>query len=214
MNNDNDCTPPCPKKSSIYTKTGDKGTTRAIGGRRAPKSDPLFDALGWVYTLSSQLGVVTSSLRSYLVDDDRPPHPFETLGTRLTTIQCHLQELNSSLACAKAKRRRHSLDASYVEILESWIDEYDATLPPLKSFILPAGVPPAAQLHLAGAFCRTAERRISNVITEPSVPPYINRLSDFLFVAARYANMACNLPDIPFTAPRQRPAQTNTPQGQ
>jgi cob(I)alamin adenosyltransferase len=165
--------------AKIYTKTGDAGQTGLVGGSRVPKSDARVEAYGDVDELSSAVGVA----RSHLDDAD--------LDAALAQVQRDLVPVGAELATPSgAHGRTASLAPSAIERLEGTIDVWEAELPKLDRFILPAGTRGAAALHLARAVCRRAERRALAVPggAPPAVLAYLNRLSDLLFVAARLAN--------------------------
>ncbi len=160
----------------IYTRTGDRGDTGLADGSRHPKDEPRLEAIGTVDELNSALGVL---LAQRLPDD---------LERALTAVQHRLFDLGAELARPGAQL----LDEGAVSTLERHIDAWNAHLAPLREFILPGGHPSAAQAHLARAVCRRAERRLVALHhVEPQNPhslAYLNRLSDLLFVAARYLN--------------------------
>jgi cob(I)alamin adenosyltransferase len=168
----------------IYTRTGDAGTTRLATGQSVSKADLRVEAYGAVDETNACLGLA----RVHASGD------FDAL---LARIQNELFDLGADLSTpAKADEAEGSklriLD-SQVARLEGEIDALNAELPPLASFVLPGGTPAAAALHLARTVCRRAEREAVRLIEagEPVSPPamrYLNRLSDLLFVAARYAN--------------------------
>ncbi len=170
----------------IYTRTGDAGTTRLSTGAPVSKADPRVEAYGAVDETNACLGLV----RAHTADD-------ALLDPMLARIQNELFDLGADLSTpAKADEAAGSvlriLDGQ-VERLEGEIDELNGVLPPLTSFVLPGGTPAAAALHLARTVCRRAEREAVRLIEggEPVSGPalrYLNRLSDFLFVAARFAN--------------------------
>lgn len=170
----------------IYTKTGDKGETGLFNGKRVPKDSEYIEAYGTVDELNSALGVVLSFLKD------------KEVKNILCTIQEHLFQLGSDLATpfddkiSKAQTAIRRMGEKEVSILEAWIDAHDAKLPPLKAFILPGGGQSGAYLHLSRTICRRGERLISRLVREgkanPKVLIYLNRLSDLLFVLARYAN--------------------------
>ena len=166
----------------IYTKRGDRGETSLFGGKRLSKDSLRIEAYGSVDELNSILGVVRS-LR-----------PHRELDTLLEQVQNELFVLGADLATpdtSSAKNVRR-LQEQNVSQLEKHIDTLDATLTPLRSFILPGGGPVAAQLHVARTVCRRAERLVVRLGKKEKIgrPPveYLNRLSDLLFVLARYAN--------------------------
>jgi len=172
----------------IYTKTGDKGTSATFTGIRKPKDDVIFEALGSTDELSSAIGLASEFCNE----------AGHSLGDKLEIIQCVLQDVGSNVATPLSSARESHLklvqfNASAVGDLELWIDEMTEELPPLTNFILPSGGKSASCLHLARSICRRAERSISTLVREEEVNPeplkYINRLSDFLFTAARYAAM-------------------------
>jgi cob(I)alamin adenosyltransferase len=169
----------------IYTKTGDDGTTALGSGERRPKHDLRIAAYGTVDETNAVIGIVRLHLGEA-----------RELDTMLGLIQNDLFDLGADLAVpqreGKAERLR-MLD-SQVERLERDIDSLNAHLAPLTSFILPGGTPAAAHLHLARTICRRAERIMVELAAKPEEPvgkaaiQYMNRLSDFLFVASRTAN--------------------------
>jgi cob(I)alamin adenosyltransferase len=168
----------------IYTKTGDAGDTGLFGGRRVTKDDARVEAYGAVDELNAALGVA----RARGADAD--------LDALLGAIQDQLFTLGAALAtppaAAKARAALPPVEPAWIAALEAAIDRLDGELPPLRQFILPGGTPLAADLHLARAVCRRAERRVVSLHhhepVEAEVLAYLNRLSDFLFVAARAAN--------------------------
>lgn len=170
----------------IYTRTGDRGETSLFGGARVPKNDPRIDAYGTVDELNSFLGVVLA------IDPD----------AQLLEVQRDLFEIGAHLA-SPGTSRFAGVEASRIEALERGIDAMEAELAPLKSFILPGGTAAAAQLHVARTVCRRAERLVvalhdDDPATQSSIT-YLNRLSDYLFVAARYANRKAGVDDVPWT---------------
>jgi cob(I)alamin adenosyltransferase len=174
-------------KSPLYTRAGDKGETSLFGGQRVAKDNLRVEAYGDIDELNSVIGVAVAFLRQR-----RPARLLEG-------IQNQLFDLGAELASeGRAKRERGGLtfvlSADKVAEVERWIDEYDAKVPPLKTFILPAGSGAAAFLHLARTVCRRAERAVVKLAHSEAVNPniiaYLNRLSDLLFALARYVNKA------------------------
>jgi cob(I)alamin adenosyltransferase len=169
----------------IYTRTGDDGTTALGSGERRPKYDLRVEAYGTVDETNAAIGVV----RLHLAD---APELDRTLGL----IQNDLFDLGADLAVPQreGKAERLRVLSSQVERLERDIDRLNEKLAPLTSFILPGGTPAAAHLHVARTVCRRAERVMVELAVKPDEPVseaaihYMNRLSDFLFVAARAAN--------------------------
>jgi len=172
--------------NKIYTKTGDKGTSALFTGERKPKDDRIFEALGNTDELSSAIGLAAEFCREAGHDMDQ----------RFQIIQCVLQDIGSNIASPRSSARASHLkqvefDPAVCQALELWVDEMTAELPPLTNFILPSGGKSASSLHLARSICRRAERSIAPLVrdgeTSASTLIYVNRLSDFLFTAARYA---------------------------
>ena len=169
--------------SRIYTRTGDDGTTGLGDGRRVRKDDARVAAYGTVDEANSAIGVA----RSHFADS----HDFDTM---LARIQNDLFDLGADLATPIEGDQSYALrvTAAQAEWLEQSIDRMNSALEPLKSFVLPAGEAGAAALHLARAITRRAERSAvaasETYAIRPEVLIYLNRLSDFLFVAARAVN--------------------------
>jgi cob(I)alamin adenosyltransferase len=169
----------------IYTRTGDDGTTSLGSGARRKKYDPRVDAYGTLDEVNAVIGIV----RLHTAGD-------AGLDPALARIQNDLFDVEADL-CLSEKGpggARLTVTDAQVEWLEREIDRLNETLEPLRSFILPGGSPAAAYMHLARTVCRRAERimvelrdRPGETVTEASLK-YVNRLSDYLFVAGRYAN--------------------------
>jgi cob(I)alamin adenosyltransferase len=166
----------------IYTRKGDKGETSLFGGRRVSKDSLRIDAYGSVDELNSQLGVV------------RALEPHREIDALLKRIQEELFVLGADLATPKGEQGKDvpRIQQRHITALEHDIDRLEEHVPPLKTFILPDGSPVGAQLHVARTVCRRAERLVVRLgkredINDLSVV-YLNRLSDLLFVLARYAN--------------------------
>lgn len=173
----------------IYTRTGDKGETGLIGGERLPKSSARMCAIGDVDELNAQIGVA----RSF--------KPWHELDVLLYEVQNRLFDLGSGLAVKElGKYKTPQISEEDVKLLENSIDEAEATVEPLRNFILPGGSPLAAQLHLARTVCRRAERSVLRLGAESDLPPlaiiYLNRLSDLLFVLARSANSRSGVQEV------------------
>ena len=169
----------------IYTKTGDKGDTGLFGGGRVSKTHPRVEAYGDVDELNACLGMARAVEMMPRVDEV------------LVGIQRDLFAIGALLATPdREKMKRHlekaSIDERRVSELERAIDDGDAELEPLKSFIVPGGTPKAASLHVARTVCRRAERRVIALMPAEEIPEivvvYLNRLSDLLFTLARVAN--------------------------
>jgi cob(I)alamin adenosyltransferase len=165
----------------VYTRAGDDGSTALGGGQRVPKDSLRIEAYGTVDELNSVIGVaVAAGLH-------------ESMRERFFVIQQVLFNLGSDLAILEEDKQRFAVpqvEARHVDDLERWMDEWNEDLEPLRSFVLPGGDLATAQLHVARTVCRRAERcAIALSRAEPMgkhVIPYLNRLSDLLFVASRY----------------------------
>lgn len=173
----------------IYTKGGDAGETGLLGGGRIPKDSARIEAIGIVDEANAALGLCrTASTGS-------------SLGAELESIQEWLFDLGARLANPEPPDDR-ALEAP-AGILEESIDRQEAELPPLKQFILPGGSPLAAHLHMARTVVRRAERAVLAFGRESRVQSdsliFLNRLSDWIFVAARTANRESNVEDIKWT---------------
>lgn len=177
----------------IYTRTGDKGTTGLIGGTRVLKSDPRIEAYGTVDELNSFLGLCRD-----LVQDGE-------VKEVLAKVQDRLFVMGSALARDPGKETRMKipeLREEDVRLLEEEIDKMDAQLPEMKNFILPGGHPTVSHLHISRCVCRRAERccvalnDISPV--DELLVRYLNRLSDYLFMLARYEAKMQGVAEIPW----------------
>ena len=179
----------------IYTKTGDGGETGLFGGGRVPKDDRRVAAYGEVDELNAALGLALAlEPRAFARD------LLELVQRDLFTIGAELASPDPAKLVKALPGPR--LGDARVEALEHAIDRAEATLAPLKSFILPGGSSKAAALQLGRAVCRRAERAVVTLSREAAVSPailkYVNRLSDLLFVLARAANAAAGLSDVPW----------------
>ncbi len=171
------------KKSLVYTKTGDKGTTSLVGGSRVPKTHIRLEAYGTVDELNAHLGW----LHTYLSD--------ETDCDFIQSIQHKLFAIGSQLATDQAKTQLKPasiITPQDVESVEQEIDRLDDKLPELNAFILPGGTRGASVCHICRTVCRRAERRILSLsetcTISPEVLAFVNRLSDYLFVLSRKIN--------------------------
>lgn len=178
----------------IYTKTGDKGQTSLYGGRRVEKYDQRVVAYGTVDELNSALGVLIAqfALAARTQTTKRlPPNDVLPVKTFLLAVQSDLFSVGAYLA-GNAKQPLERLIKRTKE-MEQGIDTMDSQLPELKNFILPSGTPAAAFAHLARSICRRAEREVVRLADAETVASevlqYLNRLSDLLFVLARYLTL-------------------------
>ena len=171
----------------IYTRKGDSGRTKLFGGVEVDKHDARVAAYGTLDELNASLGLVMA------LDPDRDP-----ALAPLERVQEDLFVIGSRLAAARPERELErgtipALEPDRIAALEEWIDRLDEELPALTAFVLPGGSSAGAQLHVARTICRRAEREITALVeVDPDlaegVIPYVNRLSDLLFVVARYLN--------------------------
>ncbi|MCM2279949.1 MAG: cob(I)yrinic acid a,c-diamide adenosyltransferase [Oligoflexia bacterium] len=180
----------------IYTKKGDAGETGLYGGARVPKDDLRIRAYGTIDELNAALGVALASL---------PANDASPLRASLLRIQSELFQLGAELATPRGTKTKSTLiEDVQVETLENEIDAMEEDLSPLKSFILPGGSAPAAQLHLVRTISRRAERELVSLNRgEPqraTVLRYLNRLSDYFFVCARFANRLAGVSDVPWSS--------------
>jgi cob(I)alamin adenosyltransferase len=172
----------------IYTKTGDAGETGLFGGGRVPKDDPRVQAYGHVDELNATLGFAAAL----------DPAGFES--EFLQSIQRDLFAIGAELATPNEAKVKEKMSADRVGAIEQVIDKHEATLAPLKNFILPGGTPKAAALHVARTTCRRAERAVVTLARDQQINPiiihYLNRLSDLLFVLARAVNKQAGRSDV------------------
>lgn len=177
----------------IYTKTGDAGETGLFGGGRVPKDHVRVQAYGDVDELNSAIGVARATQPVHFCDD------------LLESIQRDLFSLGGHLATPHPEKVKKALEkadlsSERVTLFEQLIDAADEELPALKAFVLPAGTPKAAALHLARTVCRRAERSVIALSHAHEVPAlflvYLNRLSDLLFTLARQANQRDGAGDV------------------
>lgn len=181
--------------TKIYTKTGDLGQTGLIGGTKVPKSHLRIESYGTIDELNSHIGLVNDHLTN--------AHSKKILKE----IQDRLFTIGASLACdpeKEPKMKIPDLKEEDILLLEKEMDKMDEVLPTMKSFILPGGHVAVSAIHIARCVCRRAERICVNMkehelYIEPIVIKYINRLSDYLFVLARYTGHELNVPEIPWT---------------
>ncbi len=180
----------------IYTKTGDTGETGLLGAPRVRKDSPRIEAYGAVDELNAAIGVARAT--------ELP----SAMQAELAEIQAELFCIGGELATPDpAKFDLRIIGPPHVARLEAIVDRYEATLPPLKNFILPGGSPGAAALHVARTVCRRAERRLVSLLDQSAEPIseqlviYLNRLGDLLFVLARAANAAAGVADVVWQKP-------------
>ncbi|MCP3033387.1 cob(I)yrinic acid a,c-diamide adenosyltransferase [Halobacillus sp. A1] len=178
----------------IYTRSGDKGQTSLIYGDRVAKNDLRVEAYGTCDEANSSIGAALSHLTR---EDWSEKESFLKAMHKIQTILFHV---GAELATPKGKEVMWELKKEHIEELESYIDQWDEHLAPLKNFILPSGHEASAGLHMARTIVRRAERlavALEEELNNPLVVSYLNRLSDLLFVAARYINHQLGGKEIP-----------------
>jgi len=179
----------------IYTRTGDEGKTSVIGDR-VTKDNSRVEAYGTIDELNSFVGQAASVLaREHTVN-------WDDLLEQLTLIQHELFDCGSDLSYSVPEPEKMKVTDVMTERLEVWIDLHEAETPPIERFILPGGSEPASSLHVCRTVCRRAERRVVTLSAVQACPDevrkYLNRLSDYFFVAARAANARLGLLDVEY----------------
>ena len=193
---------------TIYTKTGDDGDTALFGGGRVPKNDRRVEAYGAVDELNSFVGLALTSITD--TDTDADPDAAAAAGVRrgLLLIQNDLFALGANLATpggddSRPRPKTPDVPVARVAAMEEWIDQATEELPELRQFVLPGGTEAAAMLHVCRSVCRRAERAVVALGREepldPGIVPYLNRLSDLLFVWARLENHRGGQADVPWS---------------
>lgn len=176
----------------IYTKTGDKGQTSLLGGKRLPKNDIRIEAYGSVDELNCFIGVLRDSYNE------------NSVNNLLIEIQDRLFTIGSTLAAAgdMSKFKIPHINENDILILENSIDAMNNELEPMRSFILPGGCLPASHAHVCRTVCRRAERRCVELSNNEEVPEiivkYLNRLSDYFFVLSRFISKKMGFVDTPW----------------
>lgn len=180
----------------IYTRTGDAGSTGLFGGPRIAKDHERIEAYGTVDELNAALGLARSA------------KPGDEMDSLLERIQSELFSIGAELATPDPDQHQlRIIGAGHIKQLEDWIDQHESQLEPLRQFILPAGCPAAAHLHLARGICRRAERRVVTLVRQHETKVsdelmiYLNRLGDLLFVLARAANHQRHIPERKWQKP-------------
>jgi cob(I)alamin adenosyltransferase len=182
----------------IYTKRGDAGETSLAGGQRVPKDAPRIEAYGTVDELNAFIGLAGATCEERSGDTLR----LAELADILRRVQHELFNLGSILATLPrdVHPKQARITASEIDQLEREIDEMNAELPALRSFVLPGGTRLNAELHAARTICRRAERLLVGLARQEDTPPeairYLNRLSDALFVWSRWVNHVMGVPEI------------------
>lgn len=176
----------------LYTRTGDQGTTSLVGGERVRKNSQRLETYGTLDELSSHLGVIASDQAC----------PDEVIG-QLQQIQNELFNIGAYLATAVTPGEQPkctTLDTTVLETLEQWIDALDEQTPKIRAFVLPGGAKVSAECHVARTVCRRTERDAITLAEQEYVDPmvltYLNRLSDYLFIAARFMNFMQGIEEV------------------
>ena len=179
-----------PRLTKLYTRKGDDGTTALGSGTRVAKDSLRVEAYGTVDELNASIGIAVAQGIT------------PKLKEAFAVIQNELFHLGSDLCFTEEDKEKYDIpqiQEKHVTVLETLIDELTAVVGPLENFILPGGTASAANLHLARTICRRAERITISLAREESIGehviPYLNRLSDLLFVMSRYENMENNMPE-------------------
>ena len=193
------------KKSMLYTRTGDAGTTALVGGQRVPKNSPRVNAYGSVDELNAHIGL----LQAY-VKDISGAEADSRLLLRINSLMFNLGAYLATPSPVVVEDeplpddvKAPAVEESDIEELERAIDRLDGSVPPQRTFILPGGTVAAGVAHVARTVCRRAEREVLTLMdtgayVHPMVGRYINRLSDYLFILARSLNHLASVPDIPW----------------
>ena len=175
----------------IYTKTGDKGTTSLLGGTKVSKDDWRLEAYGTVDELNSFVGLLTDSLIGNIKEFDNCLNQLEKIQNTLFVIGSCLSYDN----LGKIRVELQQLKELDVEEVELWIDEMDKNLPELKNFIIPRGSQQISLCHVCRTISRRAERKCVPATQYPLILKYLNRMSDYFFVLARFINMKQGYPE-------------------
>ena len=180
-------------KSNLYTRTGDCGTTSLVGGERVKKNSLRLEAYGTLDELSSNLGLLISD-----------PACVAEVGEELRQVQNELFNIGGYLATAVPDGVETPcaslVGGEKIQQIEGWIDALDEQTPKIRAFVLPGGSEAASRAHVCRVVCRRSERRILDLAeaeyVDPAVIRYVNRLSDYLFIAARYLNFMQGVEEI------------------
>lgn len=186
----------------IYTKKGDQGETCLVSGEKVLKSHVRLESYGTLDELNSTLGVAISHIHS----SPKKAELTKSLGDILFQVQNDLFNIGSQLACAdeKLQKKLPTITEADIKKQETKIDELTEQLPPLKNFILPGGSISSSNFHVSRTVCRRAERlcirlRDEGTTVDPLLIQYLNRLSDLLFVVARFCNKTEGFPEVEWT---------------
>jgi cob(I)alamin adenosyltransferase len=191
------------RKTKIYTKTGDEGSTALVTGKRVGKENQRLSAYGTLDELNAAIGILQSLLTAEVgIANQSSTKDKSEIQNDLRWIQNVLFNIGSQLACDNESllKQLPPVKDSHVLALEERIDQWEQSLHPLTQFILPGGVLFAAQAHMARTICRRGEREVISLHREFPQPnlilKYLNRLSDYLFVLSRYFNHICQAREV------------------
>lgn len=190
---------------SIYTKTGDSGETLLLCGRRVSKSCVELRVIGELDELNAVLGIIVSILRQQPCHFERGDGSLNDIENKIIDIQKDIIIISSEIASLQTRISKtiEKIGKEKISEIEHQIDRWESQLPELKNFIIPGGSLPSAYLHLARAVCRRAERALVVLGKQKKVRAelfiYLNRLSDFLFMAARWANFQFSASEVKMT---------------
>ncbi|WP_367106922.1 cob(I)yrinic acid a,c-diamide adenosyltransferase [uncultured Psychrobacter sp.] len=188
--------------SKIYTRTGDDGSTGMADGSRMSKADSLFSVMGDIDELNSHIGLVRAHLAQIANDQGLPQRLQEHKEIDFTQVLIIIQHLLFNIGGELAMPEYEGINADHVSWLEQQIDAMNNHLPPLKDFILPTGSVLVSQLHVARTVCRRSERQAVMLQQQraqairPTAVSFINRLSDWLFVAARFCTDPAQVSEV------------------
>jgi cob(I)alamin adenosyltransferase len=187
----------------VYTRTGDTGETSLFGGKRVRKNDARVEAYGAVDETNAFIGFARAAISE---GSSGSREALNYIDSVLAPVQNKLFSIGAVLAGSGDEN--YQVKDSDIEFLEKAIDKMDEEIPPIKAFILPYGTDLCSKLHMARVMTRRAERRIVALSGSETVDPktiaYMNRLSDFLFTLARYANKAQSVPDVLWKKEQQK----------
>ena len=191
----------------IYTKTGDKGTSALYTGDRLPKNSLVFDCLGAIDEINANIGLAREYCLQVEKLDKRMHLQLEEIQARLIDLGSHIATPKTSQKMGAGKKVQHVVfPQENIDNLENWIDDMDSKLPPLTTFILPSGGLASSQLHVSRTVCRRAERNLVNLLDQDQIDDvaykYINRLSDYLFMLARYCAKADGKTEVTYKKER------------
>ncbi|WP_367104339.1 cob(I)yrinic acid a,c-diamide adenosyltransferase [uncultured Psychrobacter sp.] len=188
--------------SKIYTRTGDDGSTGIADGSRVSKADSLFSVMGDIDELNSHIGLVRAHLAQIANDQGLPQRLQEHKEIDFTQVLIIIQHLLFNIGGELAMPEYEGINADHISWLEQQIDAMNNHLPPLKDFILPTGSVLVSQLHVARTVCRRSERQAVMLQQQraqairPTAVSFINRLSDWLFVAARFCTDPAQVSEV------------------